>query len=109
MNAMGNAAPSFGTLTDEYILRARQKVYLNGLHSLAKWQRILLILSDGEWHNGADFFNGSTGLYCTSYSQRISLDLIRKRGIDVQRERFDPTRANGLARYRLRHDSWRWL
>jgi hypothetical protein len=109
MNAMGNSALSFGASTDRYIREAREKVYATGLHSLAKWQRILLILSDGEWHNGADFFNGSTGLYCTSYSQRISLDLIRKRGIDVQRERFDPMRANGLARYLLRHDSCRWL
>jgi len=59
---------------------------------------ILLVLSDGRWHGGAEFLGGNNirNVWCSSYSQRIG-DLI-KMGVDIERDRHAD---NGLGRYRL--------
>jgi hypothetical protein len=62
-----------------------------------KRDRILKVLSDGEWHNGAEFLGGNNaeGVWCSSYSQRIG-DLM-KLGHPIERR----LGANGLGEYRL--------
>ena len=64
---------------------------------LTKRDKILLVLSDGRWHNGDEFLGGhnSMNVWCSSYSQRVG-DLIAE-GVRIERK----LGKNGLAEYRL--------
>lgn len=55
---------------------------------------IYAVLTDGRWHDGAEFLDGRHGFWCSSYSQRVG-DLI-KQGHSIERDRHSQ-----LGRYRL--------
>ena len=63
---------------------------------LRKRDLILLVLADGQWHNGVEFLGGhnSEGVWASSYGQRCG-ELIRM-GIPIERK----IGKNGLGEYR---------
>lgn len=86
----------FGRKTDSLIEEVRDEQRANGRESLVKWKRLLLLMSDGQWHKGMEL------AYRVSwrFSQYL-LVLRREHGVSWEK-RPDPDAPKGENWYEYR-------